>query len=721
MATCWKHGDHDGWTCHKCNVEEELSKQSDAIRKKAEEDRAIHEQQDAALKELAAAREEQTKVLIAAQEEAAWQAELAAQEAVAEHERIARRAVREQRANLANAWKLESESKAERAYQLYKAGLVDKALDLARDALGEDGKTGDPGNIEAHQVAAWALTRKNDSVTAKQYYLGQIKLLNTDAYSGAPYTFYAVLQGLPDDPELLQLLASTVHLNAHHWNEPASELQVLEELFDRGLTTDSERFVTTLINRATDWRDTTLFLTLIEILIKNKCSPKLKELVGLLYTKAAKNGGQPDFRIIFDRLIDFQLLSEAQQLSNCLISKYPSLKAHACVTELNYRLNTTDDNLRQFLGGVESQQRGRILSEFQALFRKDGFFADTTDPTVRQSELLNRKTEFSPATIEKITSEIRDRYRQWVPGIGEEFRGKALSSVELPTTSGSVWLGIASAFFILACFPISFILLIVWGFRLAQRVKADKKAKLTLGETVQRERDTWRDVGVEPIEVAPIDFRTAITTEAAGIVLIAGVLLLLILLFLASGIYESAQRSSSAAAPIGQTSSDSFGPSFAGCINLLRNGTLERSLEGWKVLNFSGEARIVPSSDGAVEMIHKGLEDWNTISQEIRSRLQPGKTYILGVRYRTTDQVKIGLRFADSSLVMHSNSIIRTVSWELPLVADGNWHSETFEFAVTRDHPKSDEPMFSIIFDYNNVGTVFIDEVLIAEKQGNCG
>ena len=57
------------------------------------------------------------------------------------------------------------------------------------------------------------------------------------------------------------------------------------------------------------------------------------------------------------------------------------------------------------------------------------------------------------------------------------------------------------------------------------------------------------------------------------------------------------------------------------------------------------------------------------------------------------------------------------MSWELPLLADRSWHSETFEFAVTRDRPKPDEPMFSLSFDYKNVGTVFVDEVLITENR----
>ena len=200
----------------------------------------------------------------------------------------------------------------------------------------------------------------------------------------------------------------------------------------------------------------------------------------------------------------------------------------------------------------------------------------------------------------------------------------------------------------------------------------------------------------------------------AGIATLTGVLL---------WFYYSSYNSQSAASletPFVQSGSEPYRPSLLGCTNLLRNGTLEPSLEGWKVLNFTAGARIYTTPEGAVQMIHNGIGDWNTISQEIRSKLQLGKTYILTVRYKTTDRVKIGLHFADSSLVMHSNSV-RTVGWELPLVADGEWHSEAFQFEATRDHPKPDEPMFSIIFDYNNVGTVFIDDVLIAEKQGSCG
>jgi Caspase domain/Carbohydrate binding domain len=164
------------------------------------------------------------------------------------------------------------------------------------------------------------------------------------------------------------------------------------------------------------------------------------------------------------------------------------------------------------------------------------------------------------------------------------------------------------------------------------------------------------------------------------------------------------------------------GPIISGCNNLLLNGSIQGSLAGWKVVNFTRGAitEVVQEGGNAVvSMSHSGNKDWSSISQEIRSKLRAGQIYIFSFRYRSLDSVKIGIRFADSSTVMHSNGIKREY-WENALLPDGSCHADAFEFTVTSSHPRADEPMFGIFFDYNNTGNVFIDDVILAEKGSNC-
>jgi serine/threonine protein kinase len=169
-------------------------------------------------------------------------------------------------------------------------------------------------------------------------------------------------------------------------------------------------------------------------------------------------------------------------------------------------------------------------------------------------------------------------------------------------------------------------------------------------------------------------------------------------------------------------SSEAHSQNLSGCSNLLQNGNFDSLFADWKVVNFTGGAitEIVRENGNAVvSMRHSGNNDWNSISQEIRSKLQTGRIYVFSFRYRSNDNVKIGIRFGDSSAVMHSTGINREY-WEHVLIADGNWHTDAFEFTVTNDHPRADEPMFGAFFDYNNTGSIFIDEVIVAEKRSDC-
>ncbi len=162
---------------------------------------------------------------------------------------------------------------------------------------------------------------------------------------------------------------------------------------------------------------------------------------------------------------------------------------------------------------------------------------------------------------------------------------------------------------------------------------------------------------------------------------------------------------------------------LTGCQNLLNNGDFEDGLTGWKVVNFTSGASIEvveESGNKIIKLHHNGDGDWCSLSQEIASKLEKGKTYVFSYRYKTTDPVSIGIRFTDSETIWHSSALNDDYGWNHQLINDGNWHQDSFEFTVTDDHPKPDEPMFAIFLDYHNTGDVYIDDVIIAEKTESC-
>ena len=159
---------------------------------------------------------------------------------------------------------------------------------------------------------------------------------------------------------------------------------------------------------------------------------------------------------------------------------------------------------------------------------------------------------------------------------------------------------------------------------------------------------------------------------------------------------------------------------FPNCQNLLVNGDFENGTDGWKIVNFTSGASVTLMEENGnhfVRMHHNNDGDWCSLSQEIASKLEKGKTYVFSYRYRTKDKVDIGIRFTETSTIMHSTALNEDYGWNHPLVADGKWHTDSFEFTVTDNHPRPDEPLFGIFFDYHNTGDVDIDDVIIAEKD----
>lgn len=139
-------------------------------------------------------------------------------EAASVAEAAAEAAAEEQRYIAANTWKFEAEAKAARASELLAAGLFDEGLRLAQEALGETGRGGDPGNLEANLVAAWALLASDRASEARRYSANQIKLLRAPEYSSVPESFLQVLPHLRNDDSLLRPFLTALHEGSAKWN-----------------------------------------------------------------------------------------------------------------------------------------------------------------------------------------------------------------------------------------------------------------------------------------------------------------------------------------------------------------------------------------------------------------------------------------------------------------------------------------------------------------------
>jgi hypothetical protein len=134
------------------------------------------------------------------------------------------KAAEDHRETTANAWKLTSKAKSDRALSLFESRMYDDAFRLALEAVDPQG--GDPGNIDGFYVAAACLHAQGCSQEARQYIEKQIKLLSSPDYRGDVVPFERVLGGLPGDVDLLQMFCDAVNTNLGYWSASTSSVDI---------------------------------------------------------------------------------------------------------------------------------------------------------------------------------------------------------------------------------------------------------------------------------------------------------------------------------------------------------------------------------------------------------------------------------------------------------------------------------------------------------------
>lgn len=215
---CWTCGNsYDGWDCPVCTANRNAEERSHQSAKQHSE--LVEATEWAAVQQAEQAQrlEEQLEEQKQAIEEASLQAQMAAAEAAERH-----------RTTTANAWKLQSRAKSERAYSLYQSGMFDEALRLSMQAVEQD-----PGNLDGFWVAASSLISLGQYAKAKSYVEKQIQLLNLSEYRDSPQSFVQVLNLISSQKDLL-LLGSTFSVtfrksigywrNSKHFAEQTSKL-----------------------------------------------------------------------------------------------------------------------------------------------------------------------------------------------------------------------------------------------------------------------------------------------------------------------------------------------------------------------------------------------------------------------------------------------------------------------------------------------------------------
>lgn len=155
---------------------------------------------------------------------------------------------------------------------------------------------------------------------------------------------------------------------------------------------------------------------------------------------------------------------------------------------------------------------------------------------------------------------------------------------------------------------------------------------------------------------------------------------------------------------------------------LIENGSFSSGTSGWQIVNFtSGATSSIISGEGNNYLIlnHQSGNDWNAFGQELRSKLVQGATYRISMKYKvisTVENIPLRIRFGDSALIWHSSTISQNLDGSF-VVNDSSWHEVVGSFVCTEALPKASEPMFTVYFDYQASGTVYLDDISVTKTS----
>ena len=208
---------HDGINCPICTLREQARESDDRAARAQEKasremSSAIAEQTERLAEQMARTRE--------AEAEAALQAQMLMEDAAEEHRAAVAQSVEQHRQNTANAWRLEAQSKCDRARTLYDSGLINESLRLALQALEQD-----PGNINAALLAAecQASTEQKAKLLSRA-----VQMLSMPEYRWQRDLFATVLSKVQAHPDLVAFYFAQVERSVSYWEASGSLIKVHE-------------------------------------------------------------------------------------------------------------------------------------------------------------------------------------------------------------------------------------------------------------------------------------------------------------------------------------------------------------------------------------------------------------------------------------------------------------------------------------------------------------
>lgn len=476
MAHCFKHNyEHDLLGgCRHCSLEDELKEQSRVNERLAKEqikaqDEALRKQTQAQIEAMQedARRREQLHY------EALEEQQRIAEESVFEQQRIAQATISAQRHNIANAWRLESQAKVDQAFEMFNAEMFEEALDLAQQAIGEKG-SGDVGNILGHLVASSSLLALGKANEAEKYFSSQLKLLNTSDYYDNAEIHKIVFDTLPKNDGFLPKFNSVVRQNAVNWEISEDYLALIKQFLEHNLMADAKHLAQLCISKLEEstaplqhWGIIHRFTNLD---LKDEAVNAARVTIKTAPKMLSDKSNFPNLIVVLKGLMLYNILTEAKQLSELMIKMNNFFGVQILRQEILHRAGQPFDKwLKQFLNSVSSSERNSVYSQLQTVSSAD---------------------DVSPTTLAFVKGQVGERYQQWISSIAEDMKAEALKKEDYSLTL-PIGLMIGAFVLIVFCFPIGFIVMGVWAFKIFQNYQKLQKAKTTFYFQTEQESKKW--------------------------------------------------------------------------------------------------------------------------------------------------------------------------------------------------------------------------------------
>lgn len=353
---------YDGWSCPVCSVKEKLEKQKRDLEKFTKEQQRTMEE---SIREQERILEIQQEEMESAIEESQREMEWHLKEASRSLEQIADAMITKQKKITSESWKLQAESKIEKAKELFKAGLNDEALKLSLEGISID-----PSHIYGYFIVFSSFLKFGDKQKAQDYLSKAISLLNTSEYK-----------------EDLMAYDNTI-LALSHINMPEKLAHTFKNIFDM------------------NYKNWTFSGKVDAVMDSEKLPPHLKKLKEIFKTElSAKKGDlismdSVSAAIILCRdLISLGFLEQANKLSNHLAERI-----------INYEVTETTEIIpdgRFFHKNVSIEKKAELL--YLIVYCTIQLFEKVPSSLIKESILFHTTFDITKHILKLIEDKVHEK------------------------------------------------------------------------------------------------------------------------------------------------------------------------------------------------------------------------------------------------------------------------------------------------------------------------